>query len=227
MNTRAMAFFIMLAATLSLVSSAKADSVSVTLTGVSGGIQGNVYTSPYYATVGNTANVPIVCDDYSHEVYMGESWTAAVSTFADLSNTRFWQGTEAATLQLYGAAAYLFNELFSQPASQSGDISFALWAVFDPGQVKSSAGWDSNAAWWLNAAESQTYTAAEFSNLEILTPQTCPQSTTSGCTAQDYAASPQEYFVQTPEPSAALLLGIGLCAALILKRSKNWASVRI
>ena len=110
MNTRAMAFFIVLAATLSLVSSAKADSVSVTLTGVSGGIQGNVYTSPYYATVGNTANVPIVCDDYSHEVYMGESWTAAVSTFADLSNTRFWQGTEAATLQLYGAAAYLFNE---------------------------------------------------------------------------------------------------------------------
>src|ERR1700680_2763448 len=104
--------FVVLAVTLSIASTAKADSVSVTLTGASGGVQGGVFTSPYYATVGTTTNVPIVCDDYAHSVYLGESWTASVSTFANLSNARFWQGTQAATLLLYDEAAYLFNRLY-------------------------------------------------------------------------------------------------------------------
>jgi hypothetical protein len=208
--------FVVLAVALCIPSSAKADTVAVTLTGVSGGVQGGVYTSPYYATVGTLTDVPIVCDDYSHEVYMGESWTASVSTFADLSQARFWQTSggsqaadQAATLQLYDEAAYLFNELYLRP-SQRGDISFALWAIFDPSQVESSAGWDSNAAWWLASAQTQTYTEGAFSNFEVLT----PISTTS----------PQEYLVRTPEPSAALLLGVGLLAMFAISRRKSWES---
>ena len=214
MRTLPVVCFVVLAAALSITSSAKADTVAVTLTGVSGGVQGGVYTSPYYATVGTLTNVPIVCDDYSHEVYLGESWTASVSTFADLSQARFWQtsgGSQAAdqatTLQLYDEAAYLFNELYLQPG-QRGDISFALWAIFDPSQVESSAGWTSNSAWWLASAQTQTYTAGEFSNFEVLT----PISTTS----------PQEYLIRTPEPSAALLLGIGLLAIFAFSGRKSW-----
>jgi PEP-CTERM motif len=213
-KTRTLVSFIVLAVALSIASTAKADSVTVTLTGVSGGVQGGVYTSPYYATVGTSANVPIVCDDYSHTVYMGESWTASVSTFADLSNARFWQtgggslaANQAATLHLYDEAAYLFNELYLQPG-QSGDISFALWAIFDPTEVKSSAGWTSTAAWWLASAQSQTYTAGEFSNFKVLTPIS--------------PTSPQEYLVRTPEPSSALLLGIGLLAIFAFSRRKAW-----
>jgi PEP-CTERM motif len=213
-KTRSVVCFIVLAVALSIGSSAKADTVTVILTGVSGGVQGGVYTSPYYATVGNLKNVPIVCDDYAHEVYMGESWTASISTFADLSQARFWQASggsqaadQAATLQLYDEAAYLFNELYLQP-SQAGDISFALWSIFDPSQVESSAGWDSNAAWWLASAQTQTYTVGEFSNFEVLTPIS--------------PTSPQEYLVRTPEPSAALLLGIGLLAMFALSRRKAW-----
>jgi hypothetical protein len=63
----------------------------------------------------------------------------STSTFANLSEARFSQGTQAATLQLYDEAAYLFNELYIQ-LSQRGDISFALWAIFDPSQVE-KLGW--------------------------------------------------------------------------------------
>ena len=213
---RALVLLIVLAVALSIVGPVKADTVSVTLTGVSGGVQGNVYTSPYYATVGTTANVPIVCDDYAHSVYIGESWTASISTFANLSNARFWQGNQTATLQLYDEAAYLFNELYLNP-SQTGNISFALWAIFDPSQVTSSAGWTTggnavnptSAAGWLANAQSQTYTAGEFSNFEVLTPIS--------------PTSPQEYLVRTSEPSTVLLLGIGLLAMFALKsRRKVW-----
>jgi hypothetical protein len=224
-KTHALVLFVVLAAAVSFASSAKADAVSITLTSVSGGVQGNVYTSPYYATIGNTANVPIVCDDYSHEVYMGESWIASVSTFADLSNVRFVQGTQAATVQLYDEAAYLFNELFLNP-TQSGNISFALWAVFDPAQVESSAGWTTggntisptSAAGWLVNAQSQTYAAGEFSNFEILTP--CTRSTQGLVCPSTLSTSAQEYLVRTPEPPPALLLGIGLLSVLILNKKR-------
>jgi hypothetical protein len=216
--------FIVLAVALSLASSAKADTVSITLTGVSGGVQGNVYTSPYYATIGNTANVPIVCDDYSHDVYIGESWIASVSTFADLSNTRF--GNQANALQLYDEAAYLFNAL-SQVPSQIGNISFALWAIFDPSDVTTSAGWTTggnainptSAAGWLANAQGQTYTAGEFSNFEVLTP--CTQSSQGLVCPSTLSTSPQEYLVRTPEPSTVLLLGIGLLAVLMFKRREH------
>lgn len=209
--TRGVSSLVLLAAALFFVSSAKADTVSVTLTGVSGGVQGSVYTSPYYATVGNISNVPIVCDDYAHQVYLYESWTASVSTFADLSNARFWQGTQSATVKLYDEAAYLFNELYLQPG-QTGDISFALWAVFDASQVESSAGWNSKAAWWLASAQKQAYTPGEFSNFRVLTPIS--------------PTSPQEYLVRTPEPSTVLLLCSGLFAIVVFKWRRMCSNLR-
>jgi hypothetical protein len=220
-STHGVALFIALSAALFLPNSAKADTVSVTLTGVSGGVQGNVYTSPYYATVGTNANVPIVCDDYAHEVYMGESWTASWSTFADLSNARFWQGPQS--LQAYEEAAYLFNELFLYP-SQSGNISFALWAIFDLNGVETAAGWTTggtttnptSAAGWLANAQEQTFTVGEFSNIGLLTP--CTQTAQGLACPSTLSNSAQEYLVRTPEPPTLLLLAIGLLAVLILKR---------
>ena len=211
-KTHAVVLLVVLGAVLSTARWAKADTVKVTLTGVSGGVQGGVYTSPYYATVGNLTNVPIVCDDYAHQVYMGESWTASVSTFADLSKARFWQGTQAATLQLYDEAAYLFDELYLQP-SQRGDISFALWAIFDSTEVEASAGWTSNAAWWVASAQSQTYAAGEFSNFKVLTPIS--------------PTTPQEYLIRTPEPSTLVLLAAGLLVISILKKRKTLRSVPV
>lgn len=211
----------MVAVAFSLSIPVRADQVSVVLTGVSGGVQGGVYTSPYYATVGGVANTQIVCDDYEHAVYMGESWTAQVSTFSDLSQVRFQQGSASATLQLYEEAGWLFMQLFNPTNSSStGNISFAIWEIFDSA-VSGTAGWTGgtnpatapvgSAEWWLAQAQGQTWYAGEFNNLEILTPVN--------------PTSPQEYFVMTPEPATLGLLAIGLLGLLVLARMKRFSGL--
>jgi len=194
------------AAALALVISApavKADGVQVTLTGVSGGSANGVETSPYFGTVNGVTNVPIVCDDFFHEVYVGETWTATVNTFATLGQARF-QGTDAAaTLLMYEEAAFLIEQLAANPQS-SGDISFAIWSIFSPG-VPATA----NSAAWLTLAQNQNFTPDEFSGFEILTP------------TDSSAGSAQEYIVNTPEPASMLLLGSGLFALAAWRRRTN------
>lgn len=179
-------------------SPAMADGTQVILEGVSGGSQGGVYTSPYFASVGGTNGTAIVCDDYNHEVYIGEKWTSYVYNFSNLSGARFQGANPAATLQLYDEAAYLITELAQNP-SESGDISFAIWALFSS-NVTGTAGFTPGAQWWLNQAENQTYYAGEYSNFLVLTPMD------SG------TYSPQEYIVMTPEPASLLLLTAGILA---------------
>jgi hypothetical protein len=205
---------------------AGASTVSVTFTGTSGHSQGGVDTDPYYGTVNGVQNVPIVCDDFSHHVTSGEMWTANVSTFNSLTYVRFQQATQAQTLQLYEEAGWLFDQLFvSGNSSQTGNISYALWAIFDSGQVEGSSGWTTggnstnptSANGWLHDAENQTFYAGEFSNLEILTP------VSSG------SNSPQEYitFAPTPEPTSLLLLASGLFAVAFLVRKKANSSATL
>lgn len=186
--------------------SASADTITVKLTGVNGAIQGGVYADPYFGTINNVPGI-LVCDDFSHETHIGESWTANVSTFADLSSVRFQQGTPAQTLQDYEEAAYLYGQLLANP-SDYGDISFALWSIFTP-SAGTSSGFTSNSENWLDKAEAQTYTAGEFSNFRILTP-TDPGS-----------GSPQEFLATTPEPANAVLFMSGLAALALLFHKKR------
>ncbi|MGH9351024.1 MAG: hypothetical protein ACRD2G_02515, partial [Terriglobia bacterium] len=131
-----------------------ATTVTVKLTGVNGVTQGGYYVDPYFGTIDSSTAI-LVCDDFSHDTYINESWQANVSTFADLSGARFQQGTAAATLQDYDEAAYLYGQLISNP-SDRGNITYALWSLFTP-RAASSPGFTAGALAWLNQAKTQTY----------------------------------------------------------------------
>jgi hypothetical protein len=206
------------AATTLFAFAASASTVTITFTGTSGNSLGGVQTDPYYGTINGVPNVPIVCDDFSHHVTTDETWTANVSTFPSLTDVRFQNGSM--TLQDYEEAGWLFDQLFvSANSHQTGNISYAIWAIFDTYDVEHSSGWTTggnstnptSANGWLVDAEGQTFYAGEFSNLEILTP------------VNGGSNSPQEYitFTPTPEPTSLLLLGGGLIALAFVVRPKK------
>jgi hypothetical protein len=180
-----------------------ADTASMQLTGAGSTVLGGVYIGPYTATI-NGVSTTVICDDFAHDSWLNESWTATLNNAPSLSNT-LWGNNP----QLYNEAAWLAMALWNPAnASQAGYIQFALWAVFTPGALNYL---DQNgmaqASWWLAQAQSQTWTPGEFSNIAIYTAVPgsgycgkgpCPTST------------PQEFLVLTPEPEITLQFAIGI-----------------
>lgn len=212
--------------------SAFAGTASMTLTSPGNDIMGSVYVNPYIATINGVSN-QVICDDFVDDTYLNESWTATTHKFSDLGATMNtsvkWNSstdsaitTAAQQLQLYDEAAWLTLQLLSAPnPTVQGEISYAIWGVFDPPAVSSwlksfSTAYANAAQGWINTAAAQTYTPGEFSNFTIYTPAASPAPTCSGhpCSTPGL---PQEFLVVTmSEPPLPVLLGLNLMAVLAL-----------
>src|SRR5436305_13194854 len=129
-------FCMVVSASLMAIGNVAGSTAQMTLTSAGNNVVGNVYVNPYFGTVNGVPTV-IICDDWGDDTYLGESWTANVYAINDTSNTRNtqkWSLTAAQQMQDYTEAAFLATKLLSatDPAV-AGEISYALWEIFDPG----------------------------------------------------------------------------------------------
>jgi hypothetical protein len=154
------------------------------------------YVMPYYLSFNNAPPTAVICDDFNHTVYLGEHWTGTVSTFADLSKTRFGIAYETQ----YHEAAWIASQIMSSSSLATiAAAQFAIWKLFSGNTplVSGESAWLTAAA---NAAAHNFY-GMDFSHWQILTPLS--------------STGPQEYFFyipSIPEPAAVLDLMIGMLA---------------
>jgi len=203
--------------------------VNITLTSAGSNVMDGIYVGPYTATVNGTST-QIICDDFVDDSYVGESWTANVTTLSNLNGTK-WGGMANAT-QLYDEAAWLATQMlspsYSNNPTQVGYLAYALWAVFQPTAVENWLGANS-AAWqavqgWLNSAAAQQFTPDEFANFFLYTPNLNDPITCNGKSCA--TAPPQEFFGFLPAPEggsalAYLFLATACCAGAVWFRTRR------
>jgi len=235
---------ILCAVTLALILVASAfgapSTVTFNLTGVSGGLYGDIYTSPYEGNINGGVTIPVICDDFQDESYVPETWTAYntnLSTLAPASSsstdTYLKWGTNANTslgtdlglglsfslnqTQEYDVAAYLITELLNPAGKNTNDLSFAIWGLFDNQAFSYVTGTDlTTAEQYLKsaiAAVGSPSSQASYSNVNIYT--YVPGSTISNCGG--CSGPPQEFIVvTTPEASTVVLMAIDLLGFMAL-----------
>ena len=209
-----------------LAMGAFAANPTMTLTGAgSYNIMDGVYVNPYDGRVnypnGTVLNASIICNDFFAHNSIGQTWsvtelTVGSLTLANITQTRWGQGltTDAAkqaAILTYQRGAYLATQLMAtSDLATQGQLSFALWGLFNPSALNYVTGFNKTKALeFLAAAQSMTFAAGSFANVSIFTP-----SPLNG---------PQEMFVvRTPEPGAIALLlvnaAFGLGMIVLLRR---------
>lgn len=216
-------------AVLSFAPSALADgTASMTLTSAGSNPFANIYMGPYTATV-NGVSTPVICDDFTDDSYLGESWTANVSGYP---NPTGMFSAKPLAGQGYDEVAALTLALVNPAnSSQVDQIQYALWAVFNKSSVQTYLQDNlSNSSYntfytngvldWLSWAGTQTLSADQLAGLEILTPNTQYPITCSGHSCAN--TPPQEFIAITPTPESgtASLFGIGLLALAFFMRRR-------
>jgi len=218
---------------LMLPEPARAATIDLTLANsFPNGALGIAYVGPYVASSGGNT-IDIICDDFIHDSYVGESWTANVYSLTDnLSQTFFHDQTK------YEEAAYLASELLNpsvgctlSSSNCKGDIQYAVWQLFDSTGANQPFSYISgndltNATTFLKDAtdkgSANLLSASMFPSFVIYTPIS-GTATCSGHLCDN--TPPQEFITFVPEPGTFELLGLGIAAAALLRRRRNaWSA---
>ena len=198
----------------------RAGTIGLTLNNPGNNVMGGVYVGGYNFTVGSQ-QMQLVCDDFQHDVYAGESWTANTSTFSQssfLSNVLFTGTNEKAN---YEEVGWLVQQMFSPANSGNavtvGDIQWAIWDVFYPVQCSNGkigisncdpwgnlSAYQSGINYWLSQAQMPSnYSTGNYSNLVIYTP------------VPGTPGPPQEYFGMQAMPESMTLWSLLVALAAI------------
>lgn len=195
-----------------------AQAYTMTLTSAGSNISGGVYIGPYTASIDGTS-FPVICDDFTADSYIGETWTANAESFTSLGGTKF--GSSATTIggvdaaHGYAMVGWLAEQLFANASnfSVATNIQYALWSVFSSAALPLSAGAQS----WLDQAYAhRNDSLGLYSDLLIFTP------TGSTCSAGPCPTwPPQEFIARAPEPATLSLMGLGLAAIAAARRRRR------
>lgn len=218
-----------------------ADSVTLTLKSANNYVSPDGgYVAPYYVQPSSGGQpFAVVCDDYTVDVQLGDTWTAQTFTLSNLGSAgdsvRFLNSTTFANTTFsnvaYEEAAWLTYQtgLFGGPAAsnqQISDINYAIWDLFDPNDpnLLTDGGYSTRKtqiSGLLNNAMGAVTGEAPlpdyFSRVVIYTP-TCYGQTP--CTANTSPPNSQEYITirQVPEPSSLALLATAGVFGLVVRR---------
>lgn len=209
----------------------------------SGANLAGVYTSPYTGQVnaGSSPTIPVICDDFSHDTYNPEEWTAYVtplSTLVSGQTDAYLQWKKSATTTsvpldqatAYTVAAVLANDILGSTAITQEEYSFALWGLFDADAFSQLSAYYGSSNIYLSQAQQYLNSAVDYVLNNNLTPSNyanvtiysydpsgmipkCGANLTSTCAT----LPPQEFLtVSMAEPAAPVLLIVDLLAVVSL-----------
>lgn len=214
--------------------------VSMELTGVEGPVMGGADTSPYMAQIGpvgltsasqfssSDPTLDVICDDFDVDVSIGQIWQATITNMSALQGITSplttlafdTTGTAYEQQEAYMAAAWLAEELAGVDQAtaagqqEAGELSFAIWGIFDPASLSSLSGASLAGAWSdISGAFNQVQLAgynqpSDYSNVYIYTPDP------DGTSQEFLSVRP------VPEPGTLSLFGLGLAAIVWITRRR-------